>query len=280
MKRIAVLCHQHDNLSIPYYMSGVIEVLRKEHGWQYQLFQGPPAKSIDADIAWQHCALTKIPHEYSAALERCPIVLNRRLLDISKSSFSAGLLRQADDYDGPVLVKSNLNAGGRLETALARRGLMPEYSKRNLSGYQILPGIESVSADTWADPLRVVERYQPEVAIRMHQGAAEALYCVRLWKFLGSAESHELCYSPNPIVKGRAVVLRKQQGAPPAELRRLRERLQMDFGKIDYGMVGGRAVVYDVNRTPAITRGAADERPKLLAFAGALQEFTNNHGKR
>jgi hypothetical protein len=50
--------------------------------------------------------------------------------------------------------------------------------------------------------------------------------------------------------------------------------LHADFGRIDYAVVDGEAVVYDLNRTPAMSDGARDVYgPEIVALAPAIEGF-------
>jgi hypothetical protein len=66
--------------------------------------------------------MTIVPTDYSALMQRYPRVINRRVLDISKSTISANLVRPGDPYAGPVIVKTDRNYGGLPERRLTHRG--------------------------------------------------------------------------------------------------------------------------------------------------------------
>jgi D-alanine-D-alanine ligase-like ATP-grasp enzyme len=53
---------------------------------------------------------------------------------------------------------------------------------------------------------------------------------------------------------------------PPAELLALRRELGLEYGRIDYVIVDGRVVIYDVNKTPSYKT----RTPRLLAIAREL----------
>lgn len=56
---------------------------------------------------------------------------------------------------------------------------------------------------------------------------------------------------------------RERLGEPPSELVALRRAMQMEYGKLDYAVVDGEVVVYDVNKTPSF--GAlAPERARAI----------------
>jgi hypothetical protein len=88
---------------------------------------------------------------------------------------------------------------------------------------------------------------------------------MRTWVFLGDAEECKIFYANQPIVKS-PVAVRIEEGTVPDELREMRRQMGFDFGKFDYGIVDGRVVLYDVNRTP-VSRITPQNTPlfKLLA---------------
>jgi hypothetical protein len=54
-------------------------------------------------------------------------------------------------------------------------------------------------------------------------------------------------------VKGAAAHACDELPSPPDAIRRLRRRLGIDDGKLDYVMRDGETVLLDVNRTPAVS---------------------------
>ena len=73
-----------------------------------------------ADLLVPHVDLTHMPSDYAAFVDRYPAVLNRTVKDISKRRISDNLVRQDASWDGPVIVKTNLNCGGLTELRLKR----------------------------------------------------------------------------------------------------------------------------------------------------------------
>jgi len=69
----------------------------------------------DADILIVHIDLTVIPQEYVDIIAKFPLVINGKILNISKRLFSHLLLSKTDTYTGPVIVKTNANYGGNPE---------------------------------------------------------------------------------------------------------------------------------------------------------------------
>lgn len=57
--------------------------------------------------------------------------------------------------------------------------------------------------------------------------------------------------SKQPVVK-LANSVQVEEGSTPPEVYSFRQRLGIDYGKIDYVPRNGKAVVFDLNRTPTI----------------------------
>jgi hypothetical protein len=78
----------------------------------------------------------------------------------------------------------------------------------------------------------------------------------------------------SPLVKGKtALRVGPLSAQVPPEIRTVRERLGFDFGKFDYGMVDGRACLYDVNRTQSMPHLARSFRAEAEALAGGIECF-------
>ncbi len=60
----------------------------------------------------------------------------------------------------------------------------------------------------------------------------------------------------------------------PDEVRAVRERLGLHFGKIDFAMHEGRAIVFDVNKTPGMAPSKPGDGPSTAEqLAPGLDEF-------
>lgn len=206
-------------------------------------------------LIFPHLDVTITPPRLAAVLSRCARVVNRAVVDISKRRISRQLVASPGDYDGPVIVKTNLNFGGKPEYRImeASGGEPLEKLKAMLrldwtvsamvmpEKYPIYPNPRCVPPAVWKNPRLVVEKFLPE-----REGE---LYCLRQYVFLGSSEFNTRAVSPDPRVKSGDVVRREVLDATPAAVRAFREELGFDYGKFDYVMHGDRAVVFDVNRT-------------------------------
>jgi hypothetical protein len=229
-----------------------------------------------------HIDLTTIPRHYAEALSRCDRVLNRSVIDISKRTISRHLVASPDEYDGPVIVKTNRNFGGLPEARIARTGSGVGTSQFDLvqrlpwtrsgllrpSQYPIFDHPRLVPSIVWRNPMLVVEKFLPE-----RDGD---LYCLRQYLFLGESEINVRSVSPVPIVKAGNVIRREivSQG-PPSEVREIRNRLGFDFGKFDYVVHAGEPIVFDVNRTPSYARDskAGSASSLIVELARGIHAF-------
>jgi SAM-dependent methyltransferase len=112
------------------------------------------------------------------------------------------------------------------------------------SNYRIFDSVSEVPFPVWWNPALIVEEFAPEMR--------EGFYCLRTWTFLGDRETNSLSYSRRPIVKLSNVERREVVDEIPDELRRMRSQMGFEFGKFDYGIVDGRVLLYDANRTPSL----------------------------
>jgi hypothetical protein len=205
-------------------------------------------------------------------------VINLAVRDISKRTISKHRVRRRDKYDGPVMVKANLNHGGALEARTEARGpahrrwlrrkraRLPWYLRSELHEYPIFPSPREVPAAAWWNPDLIVERFQPE-----REGD---LYCLRTWMFLGRAETNSVSFSPVPQVKSHNLVGRRNVPEIPDDLRVLRRELGFDYGKFDYVLRDGKSILYDANRTPTMGGISPDLiRERMETLAAGLKDF-------
>jgi len=248
----------------------------REQGMKITLQRGP-GPMVDADVAILHVNATHVPPEYTAYAQRYPVVLNGGVRDISKRRISRHLVHRGDGYEGPVVVKTNGNYGGRCDANLAARKStvrrllgqwrqqLPWYCRSQIVQYPIYPTPAEVPKLVWLNPDLVVERFLAE-----RDGD---LYCLRTWLFLGDREGHSLTWSSDPIVKNRSMIRRVEGPGAPPELRRMREELKFDFGKFDYGIVDGKAILYDANTTPTWANGGDAFRARALVMAEGIKAY-------
>ncbi|WP_460273539.1 hypothetical protein [Celeribacter sp. ULVN23_4] len=231
----------------------------------------------DADLCILHHDLTRLPHESLPKAPNAVPVLNGEVLDISKRRYSSLCLKPGDDWDGPVIVKSNLNHfGGPEQRHLPKLTQWRKKAQRSLARlnwdlarslpkktYPVLDGIHKVPNWVWDQEDLLVERFMPE-----REGEH---YCLRGWLFFGSASYGYRLIATDPLVKVRTMVRYEYLDEVPPELERLRKEMNFDFGKFDYVMHDGRAVLLDANKTPSFAGDRRSER--ILRLAQAVQQF-------
>lgn len=207
-----------------------------------------------ADIAISHIDLTNVPDEYSVLLEKYPSTINIKVTSISKALISQNLLGKSDSYEGEVIVKTVNNFGGVPELIhSSKSGLVQntmlsgrpwkrvEYLDTN--DYPRFSSINDVPHGIWQNSRLIVEKFLPEKD-------AKGNFYLRYWIFLGDKEISVLHKSQKAIVKDTDHNSRIITEVPD-ELRIIRKDIGIDYGRMDYGIVNGKPVVYDINSTPA-----------------------------
>lgn len=195
-----------------------------------------------------HVNLTVTPPAYLRCLRRFPRVINAGFTDTAKSKYCHNLLRGHDGYDGPVIVKTDLNFGGRPEQNLHRRREQawprrllrlfgrPVAASGELDpyAYPIYDSPSLVPFEVWSDPSLVVQKFQPEKD-------EISLYRLRSWYVLGDHGFHVVTSGREPIVKDRNTLNRQVADiATPPDMEALRRALHVDYGRFDYGLVEGK----------------------------------------
>jgi len=290
-RKILVLVHKDDAAFV--YFKYLIKLLMKQ--WDDFGLTVEVARGIDrfvsADVVIPHLDMTVVPDEYRDFLAHYPTVINRDVVDISKSRISANILHRDDSHTGPVIIKTDFNSGGLPEKRLASRmhllqalsaklsgaisskpkPALPDFSAwaqvqyLNTSDYPVFPSLQDVPGEIFENKNLVVEKFLPEVQ--------DGWYCVRYYHFLGDQGISELFKSKRQIVKGSDNA--QFIDAPvPLELHTIRQQLGMDYGKIDYVLRDGQVVVLDINRTPGICGNAELAQTISQALAtGILSEL-------
>ena len=251
-----------------------------ERGVQFELatdLRAAPA----GDIGWQHLDATKVGTDYQRVLARYPVVINGGSVDVHKRRTASHIVTKDDSWDGPVIVKTDLNYGGRADDWAYRWRPMRHswfHSVRDkfpavISGrmdphaYPIHPSKATVPLWVWLDRRFVVQRFLAE--------RKNERYAIRRWFFFGESEFAYLSYGSLPIVSGDDHAEWERLDAPPDELRKLRTSLGLDYGKIDYAELDGELVVYDVN--PAVSAdgpaGSVLQREMVVALVPGLESF-------
>lgn len=245
-----------------------------KQGHKVTVTAGAPVK---ADCGLLHVDATRVDPSFLSGFDPAMPILNRQTLDISKRIVSRHLVSLGDGYEGAVIVKTNDNAYGipayppspahdrMLEArASVTLGNWREKGMLPVSDYPILRSKRDVPPWVWQNPDLIVEKFLPEVE--------DGLFVLRLWVFLGPREFALKVYGTHPVVKSGERVRFEYIDEIPDELRRERERLGFDYGKFDYVMHDGKAVLLDANKTPSISN--PDETPEYaFNLAAALTEM-------
>lgn len=263
--------------------------LWKRAGVRVDVVRGP-AEAITADVLIPHVDLSYIPDEYWEVIVRHPCAVNRHVRDIRKRLYSELIVRRDDAWDGPVIVKTDANSGGYSEELFGRSGRRGRMERRinrfvhrpgverrllrwlsRLDTYHVFKSARHVPRGVYDNPLLVVERFMPE---RREDG-----YAVRSMTCFGDRVRSRMMVAPEPIVKARNAKLREYVPTPP-EMLEWRKRLRVDYGKLDFVVHDGRAVLLDVNITPSMSSGL--EEGKILRsryFAEGLEWFGKGPGE-
>jgi hypothetical protein len=217
----------------------------------------------EADLLIPHIDLTRTPPQYIEYIQSFPAAVNREVFDISKRRISTNLLRENEDYPGPVIVKTDNNSGGYPEYRLFRlqhpvlarvwkRAIpMAEYVLRRhlawrklLQHYPIYNSLAEVPVGAFKNKALIIERFLPE-----REGDR---YFMRHYLFLGDHTRSIRVAGTGPFLKRAACELVAEGLEVPDQVLALRRRLGLDFGKIDYIIHAGQIVILDVNRTPGV----------------------------
>lgn len=273
MARIVVMTHEHDRFrsgrdillrpNSPYMLFDVLAEL-KRRGHSVRIEQGL-SKTSSADIAVLHVDATITPADYLDHARSFPFCLNVGTADISKRRISGALVNQGDAWQGPVIVKSNLNNQGIPERFLNRRSEragkpLPFPDVPTLQPYEVYGSLGDVPEGVFERDDLVVDKFIPE---KEPDG-----FAARFWVFCGESERCTRYISPNALVKASETI-RRESVPVPQEMRERRRELGFDYGKFDFVMHEGRAVLLDANKTPG--------RPKNLVrmFAAGASHLAN-----
>lgn len=204
-----------------------------------------------ADVAILHVNLSVVPEDYLALVRRYPVALNSGLADTRKRRVSQALIGPDELYEGPVIVKTDLNHGGVPERSrrsvlgfhpwwTGSHGVRPALPGRSRVDYPIFESVAAVPPEVRNDPSFVVEKFLPE-----REGAT---YFVRQSYFLGDRHITWRLGDDRPIVRAERVKV-ENEIATPSAIADYRRRIGLEYGKIDYLEHLGTPVVIDVNKT-------------------------------
>jgi hypothetical protein len=214
-----------------------------------------------ADVLFVHVDLSIVPPEYLTFAKAYSVVVNGGVTDIRKRTFSTQKVEPGDGWNGPVVVKTDANFGGLPEKVRAWPGIWGRISRAitryygggGLTGrsdrYPIFASVREVPERYLRSSEFIVERFRPELDAR-------GLFCVRTHLFLGDKSASLMLKSEHPIVTS-ATAKEVLPVEPHPEIETIRKRLRIDYGKLDYAIVDGELILFDVNKTVGCSRGAA-----------------------
>lgn len=218
-----------------------------------------PSPGICGDVLLVHTNLSVVPPDYLAMARRHPRHLNAGLGDIRKHAYSTLRIDRPDDaWTGEVIVKSNLNHGGRPEwldhqrwwnhRPLPRwvrqagkhwtRPRLPDF-EGGWKHYPIYESVGRVPRRYFSSPHYIVERFMPE-----RDGDR---YVLRHGYCLGGKRI-AFRFSMGDRILRHPKSYEAEVPFPPA-LVELCQRMSIDYAKIDYVEHDGRVFVLDVNKT-------------------------------
>lgn len=230
---------------------------------------------VPADAIFVHVDLSVVPREVALFAQLYPVQINGYALDISKSHFVDGLLDGSEPYPAPVIVKSNLNYGGAperrnastLQRAAARIHRMLLGRPRTLiaakSDYRIFSDLADVPRGYFT-PDTIVQKLMLEKAGSKH--------VLREYIFLGDLHFQNIEHSDSAIINEDEHI-ECLPFTPHPRLINMRERLKLDYGKIDFVMIDGEPFIFDANKTLGVGDLAENEAysddiaAMMMAFA-------------
>jgi hypothetical protein len=271
LSRIVLVTHTHDNFRNRNSLLKSLAGHWVDSAHEVSLVEGL-RDWPEGDLAIMHVDLSLIPDVYSEACKRYPVVINGSATDIRKRRVSRNLVGPGDGWTGPVIIKTDLNYGGIPEWNVLQQSNGEGPPADLPSGpivstdrpYPILRSSGQVPMEVWSNPGLVVERFLPE---QDAQG-----FWTRAWVFFGDRERCTRYLSNAPIVKTSGILARESVPVPD-ELRAERERLGFDYGKFDFVVRDGKAILLDANRTPSAPPSNPDVETSNANLARGLESF-------
>jgi len=276
MAHIVVITHEHDRLlerkifrpaQSSYMIYAILKDLRRRgHSWE--IAQGPSSRAT-GDAAILHVDATLVDPAYADYGRRFPLCLNLGVGDISKRRISVALVIPGDGWQGPVIVKGNLNCSGLPEARINSRAMRagkpaPFPGALVMKDYQVFESASLVPPEAFDDPALLVERFLPEIE---PDG-----FALRYWVFCGDYDFCGRFVSRERVNKG-ATVFRSEICPVPDDLRCRRKELGFDYGKFDFAVHDGKTYLMDANKTPGRIPVGAGEVASTPRMADALDRL-------
>lgn len=282
--RIAILMHENDDEDrVKDYLIYILTQIWKEDGHEI-IFLFGINKYIPADIILVHVDLSVVPDSYLEFADRYPVNINGSIKDIRKKSYSNHLLHKIDSWDGQVIVKSNNNSAGIPErrgrgfTGRVQKKIYSLFQNSNIpflpspilsaQDYKIYNHLKDVPSYYFYHPGIVVQKFLPE--------KDGDLFCTRILILLGDRAKCTLIKSKKPIVKSETAEIMEKDVEPHPDILALRKELGFNYGKFDYVINDGKAILLDANKTvgsPGELTGNRDLKKPLRYYAEGLYSF-------
>jgi hypothetical protein len=241
--------------------------------------------TVPADLLLVHYDRSVVPEEVVKFSRKYRRQINSGALDIRKHLYADGLLNRKSIYNGPVIVKSTLNYGGQPESnssSLAMRirkraermlGLSSTALIRSKDEYRIYDSVRDVPKRHFSDH-HVVQKLMPE-----RDGDKNVL---REYVFFGNIHYENIERSANLIITEDEHVSCKHFNPHP-RLLEMRQKLNLDYGKLDYTMIDGEPFIFDANKTLGLgdvidkeVAGNEEYTSMLHAFALEIVRIVND----
>jgi len=272
-RRIAVLFHEKESpRSVRRYVVDALAQIWREQGHQVVYLFGTRVWE-PADIILVHIDLSVIPQNYLVFARRYPIALNAWVSDIRRTNYSKLIISNDCKYHEPVILKTNLNYSGIPEVHLGKWRFLKRMYKRVIRNYsnRVFPNTYSVPFPLRRMPGLILEKFLPE--------KENGLFVVRNYQFLGNRGTAMKLLGREPVVKGRTSIAMVPIDPNP-EIVRLRAQMRFDYGKFDYVMHDGSAILLDANKTTgALSMTLTPELLSMRRFrAEGLYWYFQNQG--
>lgn len=285
--RIAILMHERDDEdNVKNYLIYTLAEIWREDGHDV-IFLFGIKQFVPADIIFIHVDLSVVPDSYLKFANQYPIQINDLVKDIRKNSYSNHLLDWHDPWNGPVIVKSNNNSAGIPERR--RKGFVGRIQKKTLSlirqtksgllpkpilsaqDYTVYNHLSEVPQFYSLHPGFVIQKFLPE--------KDGDLYCTRILVFLGDKMKCSLVKSKHPIVNSESAEEIVYDITPDPHILSLRKKLGFDYGKFDYVIHKGEAILLDANKTIGNGRdliNSSKMKERVRAYESGLYSFLEN----
>jgi len=248
-----------------------------EEGHEFERIYGPDTERIAAcDVVFNHVDLTLVPVEYHVP---GPVIINAGERSVAKSRIGDLGISAADEWNGPVIVKTEWNHGGLPENSTRRTRRGTRWRRRlvergwlglgfcdmiNPHRYPVFESTDRVPGGVWNNPNLVVEKFMPE-----RDGE---FYVLRNVYFLGDRVHCHRMLSRSPNVR-TITSERIEPISVPGDVDALIARSGLEYGKIDYVVHEGRSILIDASRTPCLSRPEDERMAIARTIAPGLAAF-------